>query len=135
VAVAGAVLQRDAPLPSRWPGHRLCVGPDRLGRRARDRERGVAREPLGPVDIWHAERIAEQQAPKACAVDEQRAGNAALAIERQGADVPAFGIPFDGLDPAFDPPHPALLGVLAQQWRERGGIEMVGVRKIGAGFC
>src|SRR5690348_1170322 len=118
MAVAGAVLQRDAPLPSGLPRQRLRVGPECVARFARDRERGIARQPLAPVEIGNAERLAEHQAAKAGAVDEQASGDAPLAAERERGDVAALARALDALNQAFNAADAALLGVAAQHPRE-----------------
>src|SRR4051812_14377812 len=51
VAVAGAMLERNPPLPPGLSRHRLRIGSEGVARLAWDRERGVAREPLAPVDV------------------------------------------------------------------------------------
>src|SRR3546814_6032225 len=72
IAVAGAVLERDAPLPPR-----LARGCTREGRGialafARHRDRAVAGEPVVPFGIAGVERAFDEQAAKARAVGEVR---------------------------------------------------------------
>ena len=50
-AVAGAVLERDAPLPARLARGGAGIGGQRLDARARHRQRTIARQPVGPILI------------------------------------------------------------------------------------
>ena len=47
---------------------------------------------MTPVDIWHIESAAEQEAAKTGAVDEEAASDLSFAIQRQGADIATPGI-------------------------------------------
>src|SRR3546814_6270234 len=81
IAVAGAVLERDAPLPPR-----LARGCTREGRGialafARHRDRAVAGEPVVPFGIAGVERAFDEQAAKARAVDEEVAFDDAAVVE------------------------------------------------------
>src|SRR3546814_13211564 len=84
IAVAGAVLERDAPLPPR-----LARGCTREGRGialafARHRDRAVAGEPVVPFGIAGVERAFDEQAAKARAVDEEVAFDDAAVVARSG---------------------------------------------------
>ena len=68
--------------------------------------------------IRNAERLPEQQAAKARAVDEEGACDAPLAVELQRGDVAGFTVAFDVDDLAFDAANAALLCVVAQHLRE-----------------
>src|SRR3546814_19893117 len=81
IAVAGAVLERDAPLPPR-----LARGCTREGRGialafARHRDRAVAGEPVVPFGIAGVERAFDEQAAHARAVDEEVAFDDAAVVE------------------------------------------------------
>ena len=82
VAIAHPVLQRDVPLPAAFmrsgagegSGAPVCAG---------HRHRAVARQPVRPVLVARFERLLDQQAAKARAVDEQVACDE-LAVGRAG---------------------------------------------------
>src|SRR3546814_15303693 len=71
VAVAGAVLERDAPMPAAALRDRLRIGARRAGIFARHRDRAIAGEPVRPVLESGFERLLDQQAAKARAVAEE----------------------------------------------------------------
>lgn len=131
MTVAGAMLQRDAPLPTGGAGHRLGVGAQFGTRFARHRERGVAGKEAAPVDERHAERVPEQQAAETRAVDEERAGNLAVAVEPERADIAGFAVTLDLFDQPLDPTYAAFLGIIAQHRGEQRGVEMIGICKLG----
>ncbi len=81
-AVAGAVLERDAPLPAGRVRGGAGIGGEVFRARARHRECAVAGQPVRPVLVADAERVGDQQAAKAGAIDEQVARDAAFAVER-----------------------------------------------------
>ena len=70
-AVAGAVLERNAPLPSRLARRRPRIGSERIGARAGHRHRPVAGQPVAPVLVTGLQRLLDQQSAKARAVDEE----------------------------------------------------------------
>ena len=127
VAVAGAVLQRDAPLPA-GAGARSSACTACSSRRAiaGHRDRAVAGQPVRPVVVAGLQRAFDQQAAKARAVDEQ------IALDRVArsrsvtcATSPSPSRMPDVDDLAFDAPHAARLGIAAQvarvQRRRRSG--------------
>src|SRR3546814_7235582 len=75
MAVAEAMLERDAPLPARRArgraGERRAIAPPRAGNCART----VAGQPGGPVGIADAERLPEEQRAQARAVDDATASH------------------------------------------------------------
>ena len=126
IAVAGAVLQGDAPLPAglarrgRGPGaHRLDLG-------AGHRDRPVHRQPVRPVFIAGLERPLDQQAAKAGTVDEQVRLQHAPVLQRHALDK-AVVRPLGHIDDlALDPLHAASLTDLAEVAAVKDGIEMIG---------
>ena len=131
VAVAGAVLQRDAPLPARRARRRA-----RVRRRAARRVshgtamRAVARQPVRPVLVAGLQRLLDQQAAKAGAIDEQVAVDPLRRLRappRRRSRRPARS---DVDDLAFDALHAARLGVAAQVPRVQAGVEVVGVGDV-----
>src|SRR5215218_3387363 len=102
IAVAGAVLKPDPPLPAGVPGGAAGIRRQRLDPGAGNGERSVAGEVAGPVLVAAAERLLDQKAAEAAAIDEQipfdalailhhqRLDEAGLAVDRDRADLP-FG--------------------------------------------
>src|SRR3546814_7059449 len=86
MAVADAVLERNAPLPAGWArgraGDLLAVAAERAG----NGDRAVARQPVGPVDEIDPEGLPEQQRTEARTVDEEIALDPRPAIEREAGD-------------------------------------------------
>src|SRR5207248_4809906 len=71
VAVADAVLERNAPLPARLARGRTRVRGEWRSVLARRRDGAVARQPFGPILVSRVQRLLDQQPGKAAAVDEQ----------------------------------------------------------------
>ena len=113
IAVADAVLQRDAPLPAR-------LAPDGQGVRRRRRVAGalhgdgaVAGQPARPVLIAGLQRLLDQQAAKAAAIYEEVAVDARAVLQIEALDEAGFGMQRDVRHPAFDAAHAARLGEAA----------------------
>ena len=70
-AVADAMLQRDAPLPAGIARDRARVGNGRPHGLGLQRHGAVAEQLVRPVFIAHVQRVADEQAAKAGAIDEQ----------------------------------------------------------------
>ena len=71
------MLQRDLPLPARLVGDRAGVRRDVVQRKVGlQRQRAVVAQPLAPVLVPGLERLFDQQAAKAGAVDEEVAFDA-----------------------------------------------------------
>jgi hypothetical protein len=117
--IAGAVLQGDAPLPAHRMGDGARIRHQIDQTRALHRHRAVAGQPMTPVLIGPAQRLADQQAPLARAVDEQIARHIAPIGQPQHRDIAGQPIAANLDDRpfcAFDTPR---LGMGAQ----KGGIE------------
>ena len=127
VAVAGAVLQRDAPLPARGARRRARVRRRRAGLLAGHGHRAIAGQPVRPVLVAGLQRLLDQQAAESRAVDEQVAGDARAALQRDGFDEAVFAAQLHVDDFAFDALDAARLGVAAQVLRVEAGIEVIGV--------
>src|SRR5690606_28125268 len=130
VAVAGPVLQRNAPLPA--CAMRGAAG-ERIGRGdigGRDGDGPVDREPVAPVLVADAERLADQQGAEARAVDEQVALDALAAFELDRRDVAAFAVAMDADDATLMPPRAMRLGAAAQETGVESGVEVEGVKKV-----
>src|SRR3546814_12845706 len=120
LAVAGAMLERDA----RWPPRRLRgrsrprlpVG----GALARDGERAVARQPRAPVLEPRLHHLLDQQPAKPRAIDEQIARDFAPVGKRDVLDQAALAVSRRIDDAALDARPPAGLGKPAQQDRKSG---------------
>ena len=132
MAVPGAMLQRDAPLPARPVRGRTRVRRQRpRPARARHRKGTVAQQPLAPVLIAHAHRVADQQTAHARAVDEQVSIHPAAIGEHDMVEEAVTATPVGGDDPSFDPLDARRLCPAAQEAREQRGIEMIGVIDVG----
>ena len=70
-AVAGAMLQRNAPLPADGMRHRPCIRWRRLRVLGLHRPGAVGGQPVAPVLIADAQHLADQQSPETRAVDEK----------------------------------------------------------------
>src|SRR3546814_7589897 len=82
MAVAGAMLERDAPLPAGIARGRAGKGRGRADRGGRHGDRAVDRQPVRPVLEPCPEFLLDQQAAEARAVEKQVAGDPLAAFER-----------------------------------------------------
>ena len=123
-AVAFAAAQRDAPLPA---GSARGDG-GAAGRLAHPlalhRKGAVAQQPVRPVAIGRAQRLADQQAAKARAIDEQVARYALAAVERHRFDETGLAVERHIGDARIDARHPRTLGIGAHVRSETCGVEM-----------
>src|SRR5581483_3303897 len=126
IAVAGAVLQRNAPSPARFARGAAHVWRGRTDVLARHRDRAVAGQPVRPVFVSRAQRLFDQQAAKTGAVDEQIAGDALAALQYDRLDETVFAL-HDFDDFSLGAPRAARFGVAAQKFRVQARIEMIGV--------
>ena len=129
IAIAGAVLQRNAPLPAGRPCRRPRIGGEIASRGTGDSHGAIARQPLRPILITGAERLFDQQSAKPRAIDEQLPGHRCAAFKRQGSDVAACRVAADAGDPAFDTHHAARFGIAPQIDSIEAGVEMIGVNQ------
>ena len=127
VAVADAMLQRYAPLPAGIAGGRAGIGTEGIHPLARHGNRPVARQPVRPVFVVHAERLSDQQAPETGAIDEKLAGHALAVFQRQRFDETAVGVPFHVRDFPLDAGHAQLFAEFPEIERVQGRVEVVGV--------
>src|SRR3569833_3788345 len=95
MAVAGAVLQRNAPLPSGFARRDLGIGLRRSVTFAWYGEGAVAGQPVGPVLVAGLQRAFAQQAAKAAAVDEQVGLDRLAILHRHGFDEAGLGVQLD----------------------------------------
>ena len=126
MAIAGAVLKGNAPLPAGRVRRRSRI------RRELPRGRGygpgaVAGQPVCPVPVTRGQRALDQQAAKPRAIDKQIAVNLALARQFHAVHKAAGRILLDLDDFPFDTRDPALLGIVAQERGVQAGVKMVGV--------
>jgi hypothetical protein len=75
VAIAGSMLERDSPNPSRGMSGGTCTGGWRTDSFARDGQRPIAGEPVGPILPRNAHNASQQKGSEAGTVDEKVAGN------------------------------------------------------------
>jgi tryptophan halogenase len=106
VAIAGAVLQRDAPDPARFLGGGTGEGREHGRALARDGQRAVAGQLVAPVVVAGVQGAFDQQAAKARAIDEQVTLDPAPVAQLDGGDEAGFGVLLDSLDAeALDEPR------------------------------
>ncbi|EEF25313.1 conserved hypothetical protein, partial [Ricinus communis] len=136
VAVAVAVLQRDAPLPARGLRRRPRVRREAVGQGAGHGLRAVTGQHGAPVLVAGLVHAFDQQAAEARAIDEQVALDAAAVLQLQGRDEARFRMLLDVADRALDALHAARRRVLAQVQRIQARIELerIGVGIGGAGL-
>ena len=127
VAVAGAVLERDAPLPPGLARDRPRVGQRRPDIGARHRNGTVARQPVRPIVIARRQFALDQQPAKPGAVEEQVAGDPLARGEHQRRDIAALAIALDTIDAALGALDAAVDGEAAQVSRVQSGVEMKGI--------
>ena len=86
IAIANAMLQRNAPLPTRCACGGACERRELAGALARHCHGAIARKPVRPVLVAGLQRLLDQQAAKARAVDEEVRLDAPVVIQMQRAD-------------------------------------------------
>ena len=127
MAVADAVLQRNAPLPPGLARRRPRIGVQLVSRAARHRDRPITGQPVRPVLESGVQGPLDQQSAESGAVDEQLALDGGAGIEPDGADVALTLTQLDVDDAALDPLHAPRLAVAAQVAGVERGIEMEGI--------
>ena len=124
MAVAGAVLQRDPPLPACTVRCRPRHRQQRSDRFTRHRDRAIAGQPVLPVLVAAVQRLLDQQPAYARAVDEEVARHALAAFHHHGVDRTVV-LSLQHLDDlAFGADDAALLGIAAQKARVQAGVEV-----------
>src|SRR5690606_12205735 len=136
VAVAGAMLQWDPPLPSRIERGGTCVGRKLARACAWPRacawhcDRAIARQPLRPFFVAGVERTFDEQATKSGTVDEQIARDAPAVCKRDGIDEAAGFAQAHIRDPRIDVLDASLQRVGLEISRVQTGIELKCVRVV-----
>ena len=103
IAVADAMLQRNAPLPAGLARRGARVGRQGAGALAGHRHRPIAGQPMGPVLVSGLQRLLDQQPAKARTVDEQIRLDPLAVIQLQRANESVLAAQFDIHDLALDP--------------------------------
>ena len=130
VAVADAMLQRDAPLPAGGPRRGQRVGRARAGELRRHRYRPVARQHVAPVQIAGLQGLLDQQPAKAAAIDIQ-IGLQPRAVGEHQLIEKSVGALGRGRDGTFQSRHAALLGITAQILGDQRGVELQRIAQAG----
>ena len=125
IAIAGPVLQRDAPLPACRLRGRAGVRRHLTDLGAGNRDRAIARKPMSPVVIAGAQRFFDQQAAKPAAIDEELAGDLASVIEFDRRDISVFAVKANIADAPFDAGDAARFGIFPQELRIKPRVEMI----------
>src|SRR3546814_5224660 len=112
MAVAGAVLQWNPPLPARAMCGRLGVWSEIVRTAARHGQRTVARQPVRPVVIAGLHRLFDQQSAKARTIDEEIGLDPLAAFQSDGFDKAVIEPQRDIDDLALGPHHAALFGIV-----------------------
>ena len=128
VAVADAMLQRDAPLPAGAVRGGARHRDQRLHGAAGDRDRAVTGQPVRPVFVAGVQGLLDEQAMHARTVDEQLTFDAAAIAQHDGADKSIRLALLHADDLAFNALDAVSLGQLAQESGVQSGVEVVGVR-------
>src|SRR6185312_12212410 len=131
VAIAGAVLQRDPPLPARRPRVGLRIGRHRRGGSAPDREGAIAGQPLPPVLEAALQCTLDKEATEPRTVDEEIAFDARAALEHHRLDEAVLAAQPYVHDFSLGSLHSSSLGVRAQHADKQCGIELEGVLDAG----
>ena len=126
-AVAGAMLERNAPLPSRIMRHRAGIRNRRSDAFGLHRDRAVVGQPVAPIVEAGMQRAFDQQRAKAGAVEEQIALDPHAAVESKRGDIAAFAVQLDRGNASLDPRRAVLFGELPEKRRIARWIELVGV--------
>ena len=127
MAVASAVLQRDAPLPPRLSRGGAGVRRQQARILTGNRQRPVAGQPMAPVLIAGLQRALDQEPAKARAVDIEGAAQFAAIFQFQGPDIAGLAVQGHIRDLALHPGHAQAFGVPAQVGGVEPGVEMEGV--------
>jgi hypothetical protein len=132
IAVADAVLQRNAPAPTGGARIGLRVGRPRDGPFSHYRDRAIAGQHIGPIDIAGLERTFDQHAAKPAAVDVQVRLQAGRVAEDDLIDEPILAQ--GGLrDGALEAHNAQTLGIIAQILGYQSRIEVQRVTQAGDG--
>src|SRR5690606_24527933 len=113
IAISHAVLQGNAPLPARFAGGCARVGCERPEVLRGYADRTIARQPARPFVIARLERLLDEQATKAGAVDEEVAFDRRAALHRERLDPPVLTALANADDLALDALDAAPLGKCA----------------------
>src|SRR5688572_28611883 len=127
MAIAGPMLQRNAPDPTALARRRTRVRSEILRAFAGHRPGAIAGQPGTPVLPGNLQPVAQQQRTKAAAIDEEITGDSLPGLQCQRFDVTAAAFKRDVDHPALDACDPAGRGPAAQEIRIQAGVEMIGV--------
>ncbi len=130
VAIAGAMLQWNAPLPARGARRRACVRRRGAGLLAGYGHRAVAGQPVRPVVVAGGERLLDEQAAKTRAIDEQFAVDARAGLQGHRFDEAVRGAQAHVDDLALDALDATRLGVTSQVLRVQTGVEVIRIRDL-----
>src|SRR5690606_15712197 len=122
--ITDAMLQRNAPLPAGRARGRTRVRCDAMRRGSLHRERAVGRQPLAPILVARLERLFDEQAAKARAIDEQIAFDARAVFHDERGHVAGFAVLLDARDLAFDALDALRFILAAQELGIQTGVEM-----------
>ena len=133
MAVANAMLQRNAPLPPCAVRCRTCVR-QQLGRRfAWYRQCTIARQPVRPVFIACFQSLFNQQSSKARTVDKQITFNSLATLQNDSIHVTIDRALRHLNNLAFCSDHTARLTQFAQIFGVQIGVKMIGVCNFAQG--
>src|SRR6185437_9509411 len=131
VAVAGAVLQRDAPGPAGLARGAAHERRGRTGVFAGHDHCAVARQPMRPVLVAGVQGLLDQQPAETGAIEEQVALDAFAAFQYHRLDETVVAAQLHIDDRAFGTTHPQILRITTQQPPVQARVEMVGVGDVG----
>src|SRR5258708_6182 len=86
IAIAGAMLERNAPLPSGLAGGRYGIWSQLSRALAGNCNRAVTRQPVRPVLVTRLQRLLDEQTAKTRSIDEEVGLDPFAAVEGQRPD-------------------------------------------------
>src|SRR5690606_25247266 len=131
IAVADAMLQRNAPLPAGFARGGTRVRRELTAALTRYRHGAVAWQPMAPIFVTRLECLLDQQAAKAGAVDEEIAFDTLAAFEHDRRDEPVLAPLLHVHNLPFGTNHAPLLGVTPQEARIQCRVEVKRISNIG----
>ncbi len=127
IAAAGAVLQRNAPLPACFASGGARVRDGRRHSAGRHGYGAIAWQPVCPVLEAGLQCAFDQQAAHAAAIDEEVAFERFTTVRMQRGDEARLRMLIDRIDDAFVTAHALGFGAGAEVAGVQARVEMVGI--------
>ncbi|PAV67798.1 hypothetical protein WR25_02668 [Diploscapter pachys] len=127
IAVSGAMLEGDPPLPAGGACGRPRKGRQGIDPRGGHGKGAIAGEPVRPVLPWHGQGLSQEQAAEAGAVHEQVCRELSSILQAHAGHRSVDQVVFDRGNAPFNPGHPAGFRAGAQERGIAARIEMIGI--------